>query len=84
MRCLELSLEKKELELRLQKELIPSLADARNGWEDNLPEDEDPESYIQRLRVEEKNFYLLSNGNFLLIQISSTQFAKSNSHFAVG
>lgn len=41
--------EKKELKLRLRKELIPSLADARNGWEDNLPEDEDPESYIQPL-----------------------------------
>ncbi len=41
--------EKKELKLRLRKELIPSLADARNGWEDSLPEDEDPESYIQPL-----------------------------------
>ena len=41
--------EKKELKLRLRNELIPSLADARNGWEDNLPEDEDPESYIQPL-----------------------------------
>ena len=41
--------EKKELKLRLRKELIPSLAGARNGWEDNLPEDEDPESYIQPL-----------------------------------
>lgn len=41
--------EKKELKLRLRKELIPSLADARNGWETNLPEDEDPESYIQPL-----------------------------------
>jgi len=43
------SSEKKDLKIRLRTELIPSLANARNNWEDNLPEDEDPESYIQPL-----------------------------------
>jgi energy-coupling factor transporter ATP-binding protein EcfA2 len=39
--------EKKELKIRLRTELIPNLANARNNWEDNFPEDEDPQSYMQ-------------------------------------
>lgn len=39
--------EMKELKRRLREELIPNLADARHNWESNLPDDEDPESYIQ-------------------------------------
>lgn len=39
--------EEEELTLRLQRELIPNLADARKYWEENFSDDEDPESYIQ-------------------------------------
>lgn len=39
--------ERQELTMRLRTELIPNLTDARNYWEDNRPDDEDPESYIQ-------------------------------------
>ena len=37
----------KNLKLRVRTELVPGLKNARGNWEDNLPSDEDPESYIQ-------------------------------------
>jgi hypothetical protein len=37
----------KDLKLRVRTELVPGLKNARRNWEDNLPSDEDPESYIQ-------------------------------------
>lgn len=39
--------EMKDLKLRVRTELLPGLNNARRNWEDNLPSDEDPESYIQ-------------------------------------
>jgi hypothetical protein len=39
--------EMKELKRRLREELVPNLSNARENWESNLPEDEDPESYIE-------------------------------------
>lgn len=39
--------EMKELKKRLRQELVPNLPNARQNWEFNLPNDEDPESYIQ-------------------------------------
>ena len=53
-------LEMKELKTRLRAELIPNLADARDNWEQQFPDDEDPESYIQPysglLKALEKEF----------------------------
>jgi hypothetical protein len=52
--------EMKDLRLRVRTELVPSLKNARRNWEDNLPSDEDPESYIQpfsdRLLALEREF----------------------------
>ena len=39
--------EMKDLKLRVRTELLPGLENARRNWEENLPSDEDPESYIQ-------------------------------------
>lgn len=39
--------EMKDLKARLRDELIPNLKNARQNWESNFPDDEDPESYIQ-------------------------------------
>jgi len=40
-------LEMHDLKLRIRNELVPGLGNARRKWEVKLPEDEDPESYIQ-------------------------------------
>jgi hypothetical protein len=39
--------EMKDLKVRVRNDLIPNLANARQNWESNFPDDEDPESYIQ-------------------------------------
>lgn len=39
--------EDNQLLARVREELIPRLSEVRDEWEENLPGDEDPESYIQ-------------------------------------